>query len=189
MQHAHYNISLVEVERPADTKERYGKQTISQLEGSEGVVKYLFEDDLIKTIWLVTPYGISFDLHNKSDHSVKIIWDEAVYVDNSGRSMRVMHSGVKYAERNNPQLPTVIVRKGMVKDSIHPTDYVFFVEGKNGGWSEGLLFGPISSKLSRELEAAKEHVGKSIQVLLPIEIEGIVNEYIFRFKINDVQIE
>gem|GEM_PF-2041233 len=34
-----------------------------------------------------------------------------------------------------------------------------------------------------------ENVGKKISVLLPIEIEGVVNEYIFKFNIDSVSVK
>ena len=35
-------------------------------------------------------------------------------------------------------------------------------------------------------ENSKNEVGKNLQVLLPIEINGVVNEYIFSFKITHI---
>ena len=100
-----YDFRLKEVERPVDARERYGEQKIVRFQ-DEGVTKYSFEDEMIKIVWLPTSYGFDFVLSNRTDHSIKIIWDEAVFVDEKGRSKRVMHSGVKYTERNNPQPPT-----------------------------------------------------------------------------------
>ncbi len=35
------------------------------------------------------------------------------------------------------------------------------------------------------LEKAKHIVGKKVQVLLPLQIEGVLNDYIFVFTVND----
>ena len=109
---AYYDIGLTEVERPALAKERYGEQKITKAR-EEGVEKYYFEDELVKILWLPSSSNVSFNLTNKTDHSIKIIWDEAVYVDTIGVSHRVMHSGVKYMDRSNSQPPSVVVRKGI----------------------------------------------------------------------------
>jgi hypothetical protein len=183
-----YDIGLYEVERPTQAKERYGESKITKVQ-EEGVEKYYFEDDMVKIVWIPTPYQISFVLTNKTDHSIKIVWDEAAYVDENGVSHRVMHEGVKYIDRNNPQPPTVVVRKGTIVDSIFPTDYVYYVSGEYGGWREKPLFPTFGYTAEGIRDKAEQYVGKTIQVLLPLQIEGVVNEYIFSFKINKVEVK
>ena len=125
---AYYDIGLKQVERPAQAKERYGEQTITKVE-EEGIYKYFFEDEMVKIVWIPTAYQVSFVLTNKTNHSIKIVWDEAAFVDVAGVSHRVMHSGVKYIDRNNPQPPTVVVRKGTITDLVIPTDNIYYVSG------------------------------------------------------------
>jgi len=190
-----YDFGLKEVERPVDARERYGEQKIVMLQ-DEGVTKYSFEDEMIKIVWLPTSYGFDFVLSNRTDHSIKIIWDEAVYVDEKGRNKRVMHSGVKYTERNNPQPPTTIVRRATVTDTIIPTDNVRWIKGYYdqygsgpGWWSKAPLFpsSTVQGSADELLTQAKQYVGKTFQVLLPLKIEEVVNEYIFIFIVNDVK--
>ena len=185
---AHYDIGLYTVERPAQARERYGESKIMKVQ-EEGVEKYYFEDEMVKIIWIPTPFQISFILTNKTSHSIKILWDEAAYVDENGVSHRVMHSGVKYIDRNNPQPPTVVVRKGTVSDLVFPTDYVYYASGKYGGWRETPLFPNSGYDIEELKEKAEKYVGKTLQVLLPLQIEGVVNEYIFSFKINSVKVK
>lgn len=184
-----YDITLTEVERPADAKERYGESKIVRFE-EEGKTKYSFEDEMVKIIWIPLSSQFLFTLNNKTNHSIKIIWDEAVYVDEDGMSKRVMHSGVKYTERNNPQPPTTIVRGATISDLVFPTDNIYYVSGQYGGWQEIPLF-PNSSITSAQelLDKAKPIIGKAVQVLLPLQIEDVVNEYIFSFRINDVEVK
>lgn len=45
---------------------------------------------------------------------------------------------------------------------------------------------PIRNARAGELEAvAKENAGKEVRILLPLEIQNTVNEYIFTFKVED----
>jgi len=182
-----YDIGLSAVKRPENAKERYGEQKIATLQ-EEDSTKYSFEDDLIKIVWMATPQQFVFDLTNKTNHSIKIIWDKAMYVDENGNSERVMHSGVKYTDRNNPQPTTTVVRGATVSDLIYPTENVDWVGGPYGGWQIKPLFPTSSMSGTPEdlLAKAKKYVGKSFQVLLPLEIEQAVKEYIFVFKVNDV---
>jgi len=196
MHHIHYDIDLKEVERPSDAKERYGESKIIQFE-EEGKTKYRFEDGMIKIVWLPTSSRFGFFLTNKTSHSIQIIWDEAAYVDVSGMSKRVMHSGVKYIDRNNPQPPTTIVRGGTISDIVFPTDNVYYVSGQYGGWREhpllpqhGIVSGNQYARPTKEDidNTARTVVGKNIQVLLPIKIEDVVNEYLFVFSIKGYSI-
>ena len=110
---ATYDINLSAVERPTDAKDRYGEQQIVSFE-DKGLTKYRFEDEMVEIVWLPMATEIGFELRNKTTHSMKIIWDESVYVDELGESKRIMHSGVKYIEKGNPQPPTVVVRGASV---------------------------------------------------------------------------
>lgn len=183
-----YDIGLKEVERPADAKERYGKSKIIRFK-DEGKTKYSFEDGLIKIVWLPTSSQFDFVLTNKTSHSVKINWDEAVYVDQSGRSKRVIHSGVKYVDRNSPQPPTVIVRGATISDMVFPADSIYYVSGQYGGWREDPLFPSYGMGAEEVDQKASGLVGKNVQVLLPIKIEDVVNEYIFTFSIDGYEVK
>jgi hypothetical protein len=182
-----YDIGLAAVKRPENAKGRYGEQKIATLQ-EEDSTKYSFEDDLIRIVWMATPQQFVFDLTNKTNHSIKIIWDKSVYVDENGNSKRVMHSGVEYTDRNNPQPTTTVVRGATVSDLIFPAENVDWVGGPYGGWQIKPLFPTSSMSGTPEdlLAKAKKYVGKSFQVLLPLEIEQAVKEYIFVFKVNDV---
>lgn len=187
MTHVHYDIGLKEVERPSDAKKSFGEQKIVRFE-EEGITKYRFEDGTINIVWSPSSSQFGFFLTNKTSHSIKIIWDEAVYVDESGMSKKIMHSGVKYIDRNNPQPPTTVVRGATISDIVFPTDNVYFESGKYGGWRELPLF-PDSGMEKIEIEnKAKTYIGKNVQVLLPIKIEDIVNEYVFVFSIDGYNI-
>ncbi len=187
----HYNIALSEVERPAEAKERYGEYKISEMEPTEEKgFTYVFEDEMIKILWLPTGVMLGFQITNKTDHSIKIIWDEAAYVDENGESHRVMHGGVKYVDKEAPQPPSVVVRRGTLSDLILPTDYVSYTSGTYGGWNERPLL--PSEQMGGDpqtlLRSARKFVGKTIQVLLPIQIETVTNDYIFSFVVEDVEL-
>ena len=184
---ARYDLGLVEVERPADARERYGEPEIVRSD-TAGTTSYTFTDSLISIGWIPGSSELNFVLENHSDHSIKLVWDEAAFVGPNGQNSRVMHSGVKYIDRNSPQPPSVVIRKGTLVDLIVPTDNVYYVEGRYGGWRTGGLFEPYHAATAAKLAPAKQNVGKEIKVLLPIEIEGVVNEYLFSFKVEDVEI-
>ena len=182
---AYYNIDLKEVERPAKTKERYGEQKISKI-NENGIDKYTFEDEMVKIIWLPTAQNVNFELTNKTNHSIKIIWDETVFVDPKRASHKVMHSGVKYIDRNNSQPPSVIVKNGSISDVLIPTDGVMFL---GSSWIESPIFLNQGTDQAQLKVSAESYIGNIIQVLLPLQIEGVINEYLFSFEVKSVVIK
>jgi hypothetical protein len=172
----HYDIGLTAVERPQDARARYGGTTITRVD-TAGLGKYLFEDQLVSMAWIFTRDRLAFKLTNKTRYSLKVLWDEASYLDAGGQSHRVMHNGVKYIDRSLTEPPSVVIRGGSLEDVVLPIDYVY---GNGADWIEGPFF-------PGRFDHAKQLTGKSVQVLLPLEVEGVVNEYIFLFRINDVE--
>lgn len=196
---ADYQISLIKVERPEKATVRYGVQKVDAVT-TDTKYKYAFEDDMVRILWFVNSQRIAFLLQNKTDYSIKIPWDEAAYVDEIGRSHRVMHRGVKYTDKDKPQPPSVIVRRGSIEDIIHPTDYVDWLSGTSisaGRWKQKSLlldwdFGTAFSEYSKYSsiddfeKAVKMNIGKQIQVLLPLQIQDVINDYIFTFNVDSV---
>jgi hypothetical protein len=179
-----YKVGLQEVESPKNSREQFGETKVVNFQ-DKGVTKYSYEDNLIKIVWLPLKTQFSFSLNNKSEHSMKIIWDEAVYVNENGSSQKVFHSGVKYTERNNMQPPTTIIKGAKIDDLVIPTENVYYISGQYGGWRESPLF-KSSAMTAKELDDLKSlYVGKVVKISLPIKIEETTNEYLFTFKIED----
>lgn len=193
---ADYDISLISVERPAKARERYGEQKIDGV-NEKGQKKYSFEDRMVKITWAPTGKDFTFLLYNKTDHTIKIIWDNASFVDENGLNHKVMHSGVKYAERNNSQAPSVITRRGYIEDLIFPGDRVVWIDGiysrygsTPGTWHKEPIMPSVRGGASGEELRAKAtpFIGKTFSVLLPLQIEDVLNDYLFTFKVNSVSI-
>jgi len=176
-----YDMKLQKVERTKNSENNYGESKIVNFK-EEGKSKYSYEDQMIKIVWTPVSTQFGFILDNKTNHSIKIIWDEAVYIDKNGSSERVMHSGVKYSESTNPQIPTIIIKNGNVSDILIPVDNIYYVSGKYGGWNTQPLFTNWAYSPEELYIVTQEYIGKSVKILLPLKIEGVVNEYIFTFK-------
>ena len=173
-------VKLKEVEKPQNSKERYGESKIISFE-EEGNSKYSFEDDLIKIIWLCTSKSFNFKLENKSDSTIKILWDEASYIDENSSSNKIMHSGIKYIDAGKSQPPTIIIKGANLEDIIIPTNKVYF---NNSYWESANLFKKYINEDEKEKFINENKDTKIVKVLLPLEIEGVVNEYIFSFSVK-----
>lgn len=180
---ANYDVALSTVESPANAKAQFGDtKVVSFQEGATS--KYRYEDDYIDIIWYVGLKEFNFTLKNKSNHTIKLNWDDISYVDYKGSVGRVMHSGVKYIDRNNSQPASTIPRGASITDVLIPTDNIYYVSGKYGGWNEKFLI-PCSYSSKEDFAAgANAYVGSTMKILMPIMIENVQNDYTFEFTVN-----
>lgn len=184
---ASYNVSLNSVESPADAKVQFGEtKIVSQAEAN--VTKYSYEDDFIAITWYVDSCQFNFTLRNKSNHTIKINWDDISYVNYNGQTGRVMHAGVKYNEKNNSQPSTMVPKGASISDILLPTDNVYFVSGQYGGWREKSLIPNSFDKKTNIDAAASVYVGKTMTILMPIYIENVQNDYVFKFNIDSYSV-
>jgi len=183
----YYVLNISEVERPQSANERYGEQKIINFNENKKT-SYTYEDELIKIVWVPRLFQFDFILENKSDYSIKIIWDDAAYVNTKGASGRVIHSGIKFAERNYPQPHTVIAKKTHLDDLLIPVENIFFNEGgllSGSGWDVKPIFPNTADSKRYLVYLTKQYLGKTVKILLPIQVQETVNDYIFTFKIED----
>lgn len=199
-----YSVRLESVERPRETKNRWGEMTRIDLDEKN---RYHYEDNMLDSYFLVLKDRIEFEIQNKTEHSIKLIWNEASYIDFGGNGTRIMHEGVKYIDRNAIQPPSVIPARGGLSDVILPTNRVYYREGYYGAYIQiegglehiGLVLpdreilpleaGITTMSLSDSTrKLAKSTVGQKVGVLLPLEIQGVVNEYTFWFEVTGYQV-
>ena len=167
-----YSITISSVESPTDPKQQFGDTKVVKYNANSFNNNY-YEDDYIATLWNITAKELNFILKNKTGHTIKINWDDVSYVDVQGKTRRVMHSGVKYSERNNSQPATSIPRNACISDLLLPTDNVDYDSGK---WETKKFF-----------FFSKNIIGKKMYILLPIMIQNVQNDYLFEFEIGNKQ--
>ncbi len=179
---ASYDVALSAVESPADAKKQFGETKVVTFKDGE-VSKYRYEDDFIDIIWYVSSKQFNFVLKNKSNHTIKINWDDISFVDYTGKVGRVMHAGVKYTDRNSSQPASTVPKNASIEDILLPTDNVYYVSGQYGGWRERLLIPSIYQTPQAFAAEANDYVGKTMKILMPIMIENVQNDYTFEFNI------
>lgn len=185
---ATYDIGLASVETPANAKAQFGETKVVPV-SEEGMTKYRYEDDYIDIVWYVSGKQFNFTLKNKSNHTLKINWDDISYVDTTGKTGRVMHSGVKYTDRNNSQPSSTVPKGASLSDLLLPTDNVYYespTKYTTGGWKESYLFPCIYKNDEILFQNANKYVGRTMTILMPIMIENVQNDYTFTFNINEL---
>lgn len=202
---AKYDFGLTNVNRSGNVDSKYGEKAITE-GGKDNSKGYFFEDKVVKIFWKPSARDIDFTITNKTETSIQIIWDEAAYVDENNKSHRVIHSGVKFNDRNTSQPPSIIAAKGSLDDNISSADSWYFVTYdeqtiyKPMGWNQNPMFPDYQNRGSTILliggkpqetnfpNQVKSYIGKQIKVVLPIRIQGETTEYTFAFNIKDVEV-
>lgn len=164
--------TLTKVEKPSNPAVRYGKTTDVT---EKGITKYSYEDNFIDILIFASDKRFNFVLKNVSDNTLKVVWDEAVFVDVDGSTSKVMHTGVKYSQREANQPASTIIKGAKLEDLAAPTDKVYYSETLKE-WTSKSLYANASQNVE----------GQTIKLMLPIQVKEIVNEYIFEFTLSCV---
>jgi len=184
------SISVCEAQKKIKREGMYSAYLYS-VEGPEDYnldsVNSVCEDPIIKIDWDYAYSQIGFELTNKSDQTIKILWDDAAYISMSNESGRVFHKGVKYIDRENSQPPTSIYKNTTLSDLISPTANTRYVSGQYGGWVSSPLIPVPQGAFSNKIEYREDLLDKTMKVVLPIKIGDEVHEYIFSFKTEFVE--
>ena len=178
---AYYLFNLESVQRPEEVISQYGIGSMENL---------TFEDSLCKIVFSPQERGIGFDLTNKFDRTIKIIWDEVTYVDQYRSSNRVLHLGTRFINIDRPQPISSVPVGAKLDDLIVPVGNAEWITSTSwlvsSGWQIQPLF-PEKSGLFDQFEfrdVISSLNGNSVSVLLPLEIGGETNDYLFVFKVK-----
>lgn len=143
-----------------------------------------FADSNISVKFTILKTSVGFVLRNLTNKPIKVIWDDASIVQ-YGEAKKIMHTGIKYIDREQHQPPTTIPSNARIEDQLTPTDKVWY--SSYDGWQTLSLFIDDDMGKPQFRTAALTCKGQKLGVLLPVEIDGKVTNYQFEFLITDVQ--
>jgi len=168
---ARYDIGLSAVER---------RERGDELKRFPDVHGHTFEDELVKITWTPLDTQLGLILVNKTDASQRVIWDDVRYVGPDGKFDRVIHEGVKPADRSLSMPPTVVIGRSTLLELIEPTGHIDSHPGRDN--YDRPLIGSTSG--GTEAEVRSKMVHGTIKVVLPIEVNGTIREYLFQFSVG-----
>lgn len=172
-----YKTALLKVEKPENVLNRYSEtKTIRD----NNIDKYSYNDSIIDIVIFGASEEFNFMLKNVSNHSLKIIWNEAAFVGLDGSSSKIMHTGTKFSEREGYQPITTIIRGAKLEDLATPTSNVYYDKGVTIGYST------IGNGWKKYSMLPEKYIGKEageIRLMLPIQVKDVINEYTFIFKV------
>lgn len=145
----------------------------------------VYSDRVIDVEWIFGQSSFALVLKNRTEHSIRMLWDGAVFVGPDGRATALVHGDVTVADRFSSQKPTVVPAGAVVYETVSTPGSMYYDERLRTWKTSSLL--PTEFATRKELlETAPAMRGKEVSVLLPVECEGSVYEYVFRFTIDRV---
>jgi hypothetical protein len=136
-----------------------------------------FQDKQISVSFAVGEQGFEMHFENLSPYDVKILWDRAEYTDVSRKTQRLMHSGVRFPDRNNPIPDQFVLSRSAVQENVIPIKNVFLLPQRKGY--------DIRPLFTLESDVAAGLKGKTIILFIPVEIDRQIVPYNFKIEITD----
>ena len=69
---------------------------------------------------------------NLSPYDLKILWERAEYTDVNRKTQRLMHSGVRFPDRNNPIPDQFVLSRSSVQETLFPISNVYMLPQRKG---------------------------------------------------------
>lgn len=165
-----YISVLTKVEKPANPSIRYGKtSTVSE---GDNITRFSYVDNVIDIIIFGSRDEFSFVLKNISSNSIKVVWNEAVFVGTDGSTSKVMHAGTKYSQREGDQPASTVIKGAKLEDIAVPTCNVRY---------SSILSEWVTDSMYPSTADLKD---QQVRLMLPIQIKETINEYIFVFDLK-----
>lgn len=149
-------FKLKSVEKPQSQNVKKGK-----MDESGG-----YSDNIMTIVWSGNSKRLDFGIVNNTKSDIKIIWDDALMINPTGGTERVLHKNTIPAMLGTHQLPSTVIPGANLTD-FFLTEY--YDEG-NRFRSDGTRWGV-------------DYEGQTIKTLFPIELNGVKYRYTFTFEL------
>lgn len=169
-----YSIELA-VSRNSTAQARGGAVVLG--EAGEGM--HTMEDSTVRieTGFPESNEAIPIRIRNKTSSTLRLLWDEVVFIDTDGEESRVMHLGIRSMERDRSMPASIIAAGSTLTDQITPINRVRYAERRHGG---------LRTETSALLSRTNLREGASIGLLLPFEVDGQRMEYTVHLTVTPV---
>jgi len=152
-----------------------------------------YTDDKLTIDFVLNDADMSLKIKNNSDKPLKIIWDEASFVNN-GEAQKIIHKNVKFIDKEKSQAPTVIPPRSFIDETIQPIDDIKFQQQGYGrytsyAWSAKPIFQTnydYNGNEKKHKDKLKLLKGNPVNVYLPIQYDGKTIDYYFEMQVADI---
>jgi hypothetical protein len=165
-----FYATLKEVEKPSNPAVRYGTTTSVS---DKNITKFSYIDNYIDILIFAGEKEFYFTIKNISSNTIKVVWNEAVFVNVNGSTSKIMHTGIKYSQRDADQPSSTIIKGAKLDDLATPINKVYY---------DDILKIWDRKSLYEDAEKGKEN--QILQLMLPIQVKDVINEYVFKFELT-----
>lgn len=142
----------------------------------------IYSDEYVTIIPNAEDVSINLVIANNHNSSIRVLWDNAAYIDSRGNAHRIIHLGVKLVDKEKAQVPSVIPKGAQIEDLVVPADCVEWVDNS---WKVS----PLEYNEFSTMDMAEQELNmyinfperSSSKLLLPIEINDKKVEYTLSF--------
>lgn len=146
---------------------------------------HMFSDELVGIGLELKSDFIKLAVLNKSASTIKILWDDCLFINQGGSSQRVIREGVMYKDVGNAQVPSPVAAGSTLSTAIIPAENI------------NLRYNlPLMRNISMEFESDKDRADfiqnymsvadrpAIIKLLIAIEASGKKIEYTVSYSAN-----
>jgi len=139
--------------------------------------RFVFQDREVSFYFKPTPDALHFQVENRQNRPLWIVWDKSSFTDANGANGKLAHSTTRWVDRFKPQPDTQVPGLGRYSDYVLPLDYLLDPAG-----SDEQLHRPLFP----EDQTAPQYADKYFSVDLVMTVEERPVTYPFRFRVASV---
>lgn len=144
-----------------------------------------FTDSNVTVNFVYYEKSLGFSIKNNSKKMLRVNWDNCIF--QLLTPQRVIHAGIKYIDKSNPQTPSVIPPYSTIEDNVTPAENIYYIAGQYGGWQIKNLLPLYTSDTSKYNPMILK--GRDIIFYLAIEADKEKYNYAFRFRITNLALK
>jgi hypothetical protein len=139
--------------------------------------RFQFQDRDLSFYFKPTPEALRFQVENRQNHLVWIVWDKSSFLDPTGRSGQIAHSTTRWVDRFKNEPDTQIPGLTTYADYVIPLDWLYDPAGS-------------TEQLHRPLFPEDQRAPQYTDRLFGVDLSFLVDQrpvtYSFRFKVVSV---
>lgn len=157
-----------------------------------------YEDKNIKATLTIDSLtkGINVMIANNTQYPIKVNYNDITFSDTNNKINRMVSKDLFYDEKNSYHQSIIILKDSHMHDEFTPVNH-FVGTSTYARVFINLLPTDIDNEyksLEKKRKIAlnnikKTYVGSKIKMYIPIEIDGMTNEYLFTFKVKNVTVQ
>lgn len=143
-----------------------------------------YEDDIVIMKFDVINNELLFELQNKSNDPIHVIWDKTVSVNPLSESERIIHEGVAFSERYKSMANTTIPPKTYISDVLTTARSVRYSELYKE-WTGSYIYSWAFPTRDEAISFAKTNNGKPVRLYFNLEKGNETLTYDVYFKLTN----